>query len=63
MLFGTGKDFTMCVMGDGSVVSFGAGSDGKLGHGDESNQLAPKVITALGTDAHECSTGVTSTHI
>ena len=32
---------------EGEVLSFGAGSYGKLGHGDEVSQLVPKVIGAL----------------
>ena len=31
----------------GTVLSFGQGEDGKLGHGDQEDQLVPKVIEAL----------------
>ena len=35
------------VQDDGTVVSGGCGGDGRLGHGDEEDQLLPKVIAAL----------------
>jgi E3 ubiquitin-protein ligase HERC2 len=32
---------------EGRVYSFGSGEDGKLGHGNELDQLSPKQIVAL----------------
>jgi hypothetical protein len=48
-------------MNDGTVTSFGEGSHGELGHGDHTDQLSPKVITALGTNAQACSAGEANT--
>jgi hypothetical protein len=52
-----GLDHTVCMMKDGSAMSFGKGSDGRLGHGDEQDQPSPKTIAGLGTDALSCSAG------
>ena len=37
----------MVLTDEGEVHSFGWGRDGPLGHGDEENQLVPKVIAGL----------------
>ena len=39
--------YSMVLTDNGTVLSFGDGSSGKLGHGDRANQLEPKVIDAL----------------
>jgi hypothetical protein len=44
-------------MKDGSVMSFGRGEYGQLGHGDTTNQLSPKAVAGLGTNAQTCSAG------
>ena len=37
----------MVLAEDGCVLTFGRGMYGRLGHGDEQNQLVPKVVDAL----------------
>jgi hypothetical protein len=45
-------------MKDNSVVSFGEGKYGRLGHGDESNQLIPKTIAFNNSQTKKtCSAG------
>lgn len=39
---------SLLIADDGRVFSFGSGGNGKLGHGDQANQLVPKQIGALG---------------
>jgi alpha-tubulin suppressor-like RCC1 family protein len=34
----------------GKVFTFGVGSYGKLGHGNDSNQLVPKLVEELDTE-------------
>jgi len=54
----TGDNHTLAVSEDGAVYSFGLGDRGRLGHGDEENQLAPRVIEGLlGVRACEVSAG------
>jgi alpha-tubulin suppressor-like RCC1 family protein len=52
-----GMSHTVCVMKDGSAMSFGSGSFGKLGHGDIVQQSTPKAIAGLGTNVQTCSAG------
>ena len=42
-----GADHSLALTADGAVWSWGYGGCGKLGHGDEQNQLLPKKIEAL----------------
>ena len=42
-----GSYHSMVLTDEGAVLSFGAGRYGLLGHGDEKNQLEPKMIEAL----------------
>jgi alpha-tubulin suppressor-like RCC1 family protein len=39
---------SLLIADDGRVFSFGSGGNGKLGHGDQANQLVPKQVGALG---------------
>ena len=43
----TGGWHSMVLTDEGTMLSFGLGRDGRLGHGDEVGQLEPKVIDAL----------------
>ena len=42
-----GDNHNLAITADGAVWSWGYGGSGKLGHGDEQNQLLPKKIEAL----------------
>ena len=42
-----GDDHSLALLERGEVYSFGYGNHGQLGHGDEQNQLLPKLIAAL----------------
>ena len=42
-----GSDFTMCLLEDGTLFSFGCGNNGMLGHGDGKNYDYPKQIESL----------------
>ena len=42
-----GDFHSMVLTEEGSVLSFGCGYDGRLGHGDTGDQLVPKIIEAL----------------
>ena len=42
-----GGAHSMVLTDAGEVLSFGEGKHGQLGHGDEEDQLVPKVIEAL----------------
>ena len=42
-----GGGHSMVLTGEGTVLSFGDGVSGRLGHGDEEDQLVPKVIAGL----------------
>ena len=42
-----GASHSLAVTADGAVWSWGNGGQGRLGHGDEQNQLLPKKIEAL----------------
>ena len=44
-----GDYHSLVVSEEGRVYSFGAGEDGKLGHGDDENQLTPRLIEGLRT--------------
>ena len=57
MFLVTGAEHTVCVMKDGSVKTFGHSDTGALGHGDDTDHLAPKTIVSLGTNAQTCSAG------
>jgi alpha-tubulin suppressor-like RCC1 family protein len=53
-----GVTHTVCVLKDGSVVSFGKGANGQLGHGDQTERLSPVAIAGLGINNTEaCSAG------
>jgi alpha-tubulin suppressor-like RCC1 family protein len=41
-----GQQHTAVVLDDGSLYTFGVGSSGQLGHGDDETQLAPKRVVA-----------------
>ena len=41
------KDYTVCVLTNGSAVSFGLGLNGQLGHGNLNSQPTPKIIKGL----------------
>ena len=56
LLFLAGSAHTVCVMEDGTAVSFGYGLHGQLGHGDTVNQLYPKAIAGL-AGVGACSAG------
>jgi alpha-tubulin suppressor-like RCC1 family protein len=43
-----GEYHTAAVSDDGSLFTFGKGGAGRLGHGDEEEQLAPKQVEAMG---------------
>ncbi len=43
-----GDSHSMVLTDEGKVLSFGKGLIGELGHGDQEDQLVPKVIEALG---------------
>lgn len=52
------RDHTVCVTKGGEVYSWGDGTYGKLGHGNDSNQLYPKRVEALvGTQIKDASCG------
>jgi hypothetical protein len=38
-------------------MSFGSGSNGRLGHGDDADQSTPKAVAGLGTNVQACSAG------
>ena len=42
-----GEDHSLALTADGAVWSWGAGEDGRLGHGDQQNQLLPKKVEAF----------------
>ena len=42
-----GDNHSLAITTDGSVWSWGDGGEGKLGHGDEQEQLLPKKVEAL----------------
>ena len=42
-----GNDHSLAIIADGTVWSWGWGNSGRLGHGDEQDQLLPKKIEAL----------------
>ena len=42
-----GREHSLAFTADGAVWSWGAGGDGRLGHGDQQNQLLPKKVEAL----------------
>ena len=42
-----GGSHSVVVAEDGRVLTFGWGSSGQLGHGDQQDQLVPKVVGAL----------------
>ena len=42
-----GRFHSLAITADGAVWSWGCGSWGRLGHGDEQNQLLPKKVEAL----------------
>ena len=42
-----GGEHSMVLTADGQVLSFGRGDDGRLGHGDEEQQLVPKQLLSL----------------
>ena len=53
-----GLYFKACVTKAGEVFTWGEGSTGKLGHGDESNQKTPKRVEGLiGVKAKQVSCG------
>lgn len=52
-----GSEFTLALMKDGSVQSFGSNTNGQLGMGDVSQRLNPSVITSLGTDVVQVAAG------
>ena len=43
----SGEYHSIAITADGSVWSWGWGGNGRLGHGDEQNQLLPKKVEAL----------------
>ena len=46
-LVSAGDDHSIAITADGAVWSWGGGAYGKLGHGDEQNQLLPKKVDSL----------------
>lgn len=42
-----GRLHTAILTSDGRVLTFGTGKFGQLGHGERSNEAAPKVVSAL----------------
>ena len=63
-----GGFYTAALTSDGTVYTWGRGDDGRLGHGDTSNQLTPKRVDALppiAIDVHQSSAipAVESFHI
>ena len=46
---------TVLLMEDGTVMTFGYGRYGQLGHGDTANQNAPKTVGLYGTDRRHMS--------
>jgi RCC1 and BTB domain-containing protein len=48
LMVACGYDHTVVATEGGSVYTFGRGYDGGLGHGDEENQLTPKLVSAAG---------------
>ena len=42
-----GADHSLAITADGAVWSWGGGVSGKLGHGDQQDQLLPKKIEAF----------------
>ena len=63
--FGPDASFTVCVLNDGSVKSFGKGEFGELGHGKPSSSWAkkryPEIIESLNNDVQSCSAGDANT--
>ena len=47
MAVSAGGAHNLAVTADGAVWSWGWGGDGRLGHGDDQNQLLPKTVEAL----------------
>ena len=39
-----GGNHSIALAADGRVFTFGSGEYGRLGHGDEENQLSPRVV-------------------
>ena len=56
-LLDAGTDYVVCNMKDGSVMTWGLGDKGQLGHGDTNQLKSPKKVTALATNAKLCSAG------
>ena len=42
-----GSFHTSCVTATGEMYTWGHGGEGRLGHGDEANQLKPRVVRGL----------------
>lgn len=48
---GCGSSHSVALLSNGTVVSFGRGEDGQLGHGDASERLSPEAVRALSGSA------------
>jgi alpha-tubulin suppressor-like RCC1 family protein len=57
-----GPMHTVCVMKDGSAMSFGKGQYYALGFGERHthDQMTPMAITSLGTNIQTCSAGTSN---
>eukprot|EP00941_MAST-03F_sp_MAST-3F-sp1_P006366 g6366.t1 len=53
-----GEFFTAILTGNGDVLTFGFGGNGRLGHGDEENCFSPKRVDLQGTRAVSISCGL-----
>ena len=39
-----GAHHSIALAADGRVITFGSGASGKLGHGDDEDQMTPRVV-------------------
>ncbi|KAL0210456.1 hypothetical protein RCL1_004892 [Eukaryota sp. TZLM3-RCL] len=60
VVLSTGTSHSAALLDDGTVKTWGWGANGRLGHGDEENELRPKTVDGI-TDAVSISCGYAHT--